>query len=58
VERPGLALLLWRIEQRRQLAFQHPGCVADLPNRDRLLEAPCSCQFMPGAGSGCPLSRA
>ena len=29
-ERPGLAPLLWRIEQRRQLAFQHPGRVADL----------------------------
>src|ERR1700733_13388587 len=38
-ERSGLAPLLRRIEQRPQLSFQHPGHVADLPDRNWLLEA-------------------
>src|SRR5260370_19404389 len=38
-EGSGLAPLLWRIEQRRQLTFQHPSRVADLPDRHRLFEA-------------------
>src|SRR6516162_2373747 len=38
-ERSGLTPLLWRIKQRRQLTFQHPNRVADLPDRHRLFEA-------------------